>query len=134
MLHSSPLRMNFILNKGNCIYFMQQQIPSIATKRKHVMRKRNPIGCQTRFVWSSNITGTWFYTANIYVSTVNIPNLETHSYWAGISLQTLHPWSEIKFVWISSVRLHHTGLLFINFHSEVKNKGVYTMHAALLCK
>jgi hypothetical protein len=21
----------------------------------------------------------------------------------------------------------------INFHSEVKNKGVYTMHAALLC-
>jgi hypothetical protein len=23
------------------------------------------------------------FTANIYISTVNIPNLETHSYWAG---------------------------------------------------
>jgi hypothetical protein len=31
------------------------------------------------------------FIANIYVSIVNIPNLETHSYWAGISLQTLNP-------------------------------------------
>ena len=31
-------------------------------------------------------------TFTFQLSTVNIPNLETHSYWAGISLQTLNPW------------------------------------------
>jgi hypothetical protein len=42
-------------NAGQQRTVMKMHLPSIATKQKRVMRKRDPIGCQTGFVWTSNI-------------------------------------------------------------------------------
>jgi hypothetical protein len=46
-------------------------------------------------------------TFTFQLSTVNIPNLETHSYWAGIILQTLNP-SELNSSELNST--YETGL------------------------
>jgi hypothetical protein len=57
-------------------------------------------------------------TFTFQLSTVNIPNLETHSYWAGIILQTLNLWlnsSELNLTYETGLSEVLTYCKFVSF-------------------